>query len=68
MNPPAAEVTSPEPAMSRKAQLPPVINQTVPDELLLSLSSVSGPGAHQRHCEVQIILGLPVWCQVAPVS
>ncbi|TWW58142.1 Axonemal dynein light chain domain-containing protein 1 [Takifugu flavidus] len=37
--------------MSRDTQLPPVINQTVPDELLLSLSSVSGPGAHQRHCK-----------------
>ncbi|XP_029684146.1 axonemal dynein light chain domain-containing protein 1 isoform X2 [Takifugu rubripes] len=46
-----AELISPEPAMSRNTQLPPVINQTVPDELLLSLSSVSGPGAHQRHCK-----------------
>lgn len=48
----------PVPTESRKTQLPPVSDHSVPDELLVSLTSTfcsrstAGHTAHHRHCKV----------------
>ncbi len=53
-----AELNVQVPVESRKTQLPPVNNQIIPDELLVSLASTVcnrstlGLTAHHRHCKV----------------
>lgn len=63
----------PVPTENRKTQLPPVSDHTVPDELLVSLTSTfcrrstAGHTAHHRHCKVASLSHTDIYLEIVCV-